>query len=59
MMMMKKSSKRAKIGLKVAIGTAVILAGVVAQQLYVFLTFDDEEKKTPTTATQKKKKEIR
>lgn len=57
--MMKKSSKGAKIGLKVAIGTAVILAGVVAQQLYVFLTFDDEEKKTPTTATQKKKKEIR
>ena len=57
-MMMKKSSKRT-IASKVAIGTAVILTGIVAQQLFVFLTFDDEEKKTPTTTTQKKKKEIR
>ena len=56
--MMKKSSKRT-IASKVAIGIAVILTGIVAQQLYVFLTFDDEEKKTPTTTTQKKKKEIR
>ena len=55
-MMMKKSSKRT-IASKVAIGIAVILTGIVAQQLYVFLTFDDEEKKTPTTI-QKKKKEI-
>lgn len=56
-MMMKKSSKRT-IASKVAIGTAVILTGIVAQQLYVFLTFD-EGQNTPTTTTQKKKKEIR